>query len=94
MNKIKLNEEIHLEKVGGSYYKPFNKNGDEIKGILLKDCTELYDDGMTWEKIYLMKDGSLDVGPFHWDGEDLTQMGSNNFVFNRIMILNDNQKNK
>jgi hypothetical protein len=29
-----------------------------------------------------------------YDGEDLTQMGSNNFVFNRIMILNDNQKNK
>jgi|LakMenE01Jun11ns_1017448.scaffolds.fasta_scaffold9359657_2 hypothetical protein len=92
MNKIKLNEEIHLENVGGYYYKPFNNNGEEIKGILLKDCVGLYSDGSdTWEMITIESDGSLDVGPFHWDGEDLTQIGYNNFVLNLIIKLNKNK---
>jgi len=46
--KIELNDEIYLELEGGFYYKPYNKDGDEIKGVLLKDCTDLYNDGKTW----------------------------------------------
>lgn len=87
---IKLNKQIHLENVGGYYYKPFNNNGEEIKGILLKDCSYLYDDD-TWEMITIESDGTLDVGPFHWDGEDLTEIGSNNFVLNYIIKLNKNK---
>ena len=89
MNKIKLNEEIHLENVGGYYYKPFNNNGEEIKGILLKDCVGLYSDGSdTWEMITIGKYGSLNVGPFHWDGEDLTEIGWDNYVLEYIIKLN------
>jgi hypothetical protein len=87
MNKIKLNEEIHLENEGGYYYKPFNNNGEEIKGILLKDCSYLYGDD-TWEMIRIKSNGSLDVGPFHWDGEDLTEIGWDNYVLEYIIKLN------
>jgi hypothetical protein len=89
----KLNKQIHLENVGGYYYKPLNTNsGEEIKGILLKDCVDLYSGGGdTWEMITIESDGTLNVGPFHWDGEDLTEMGNDNFVLNYIIKLNKNK---
>ena len=86
-SKIKLNNEIHLENVGGYYYKPFNSNGREIKGILLKDCTDLYNDRNTWEMITIEKDGDLDIGPFNWNGYNTNEMGWNNFVYDFIIKL-------
>jgi hypothetical protein len=86
-NKLKLNNEIHLENIGGYYYKPFKSNGDEINGIILKDCRYLYDDGETWEMISNDSNGCIDVGPFHWDGYDLEEIGYNNFIMDYILKL-------
>jgi len=86
-NKV-LNSKIHLELYAGLYYKPYNENGDEIKGILLKDCTSLYNDRNTWEMITLEDDGSLHVGPFNWDGYNTDNIGDDNFVLKYIEHLN------
>jgi hypothetical protein len=89
-NKIKLNSQIHLENIGGHYYKPFKNDGSEIKGLLLKDCTDLYIDGNTWEMIDINSDGCIDVGPFIWDGLTNNEIGYNNFVYDYILKLYNN----
>ena len=92
--KIELNNEIHLELEGGTYYKPYNQDGDEIKGILLKDCTHLYNDGKTWEFIDIDNNGCLDVGPFIWNGYDTGNIGNDNWVLNCIQKQLIKQTNK
>lgn len=88
--KFTLNNEIHLQNVGGYYYKPFKSNGEEINGLILKDCRNLYGDGSTWEMITIDSEGCIDVGPFSWDGYDLDEIGYNNFVMDYLLELYDN----
>jgi hypothetical protein len=86
-NIIQLDSIIYLENIGGYYYKPFSKDGIEIKGLLLKDCTKIYKDGNTWEMIDIDSDGCIDVGPFRWDGLTTNEIGYNNFVYDYILKL-------